>query len=104
MWHEVIDHPGSFAELSSTAMIATAMLRAIRSGWIADEEYMPRVEAAWRAVLTRTGSDGSLIDVCESTNKQDSLEAYLNRRAILGMDPRGGAMILMFATEMAGLD
>ena len=40
---------------------------------------------------------------CESTNKQPSLDAYLHRAAILGQDLRGGAMALLFATEMAGL-
>jgi hypothetical protein len=44
-----------------------------------------------------------LIDVCESTNKQNSLDAYLKRAASLDKDPRGGAMALLFATEMAGL-
>jgi hypothetical protein len=44
-----------------------------------------------------------LIDVCESTGKQASVDAYLNRLAILDRDPRGGAMALLFATEMAGL-
>lgn len=104
MWHEVIDHAGSYAELSSTAMIATAMLRGIRNGWLEEATYQPRVEAAWNAVLVRTGSDGTLIDVCESTNKQSTLDAYLNRAAIFGPDERGGGMALMFATEMAGLD
>ena len=104
MWHEVIDYPGSYAELSSTAMIATAMLEGVRRGWLDREEYLPRVEAAWTAVLARTGADGVLIDVCESTNKQASLEAYLDREAILGRDDRGGGMVLMFATEMAGLE
>jgi len=103
MWHEVIDHPGSYAELSATAMIGTAMLRGIRNGWLQADTYQPRVEAAWRAVLARTGPDGVLIDVCESTNKQPSLEDYLNRAAILGQDVRGGGMMLLFATEMAGM-
>jgi hypothetical protein len=35
--------------------------------------------------------------------KQDSLQGYLARPALLGMDPRGGAMALLIATElMAG--
>jgi rhamnogalacturonyl hydrolase YesR len=103
MWHVVVDHPGSYAELSATAMIGTAMLRGVRRGWLDADTYQPRVDAAWRGVLARTGSDGSLVDVCESTNKQESLEAYLNRAAILGRDERGGGMMLIFATEMAGL-
>jgi hypothetical protein len=54
-------------------------------------------------VLARTAPDGVLLDVCESTNKQQTLADYVWRAAILDKDPRGGAMALMFATEMAGL-
>jgi len=103
LWREVVDHPGSYAELSATAMIGTSMLTGIRHGWLDATIYQPHVDAAWRAVLTRTGSDGTLFDVCESTNKQRSLEDYLHRAALTGRDPRGGAMALLFATDMAGL-
>ena len=103
MWHQVIDHAGSYAELSATAMIGTAMSMAIRHGWLEANSYRPRVQAAWRAVNARTAPDGTLIDVCESTNKQRSLDDYLRRAALVGRDPRGGAMALIFATEMAGL-
>jgi hypothetical protein len=61
------------------------------------------VDAAWEAVKRSVGADGRLIDVCTGTGKQRSLWDYLNRTAILGKDPRGGAMALFFATEMAGL-
>jgi hypothetical protein len=62
------------------------------------------VERAWNAVLARIGPLGDLIDVCESTNKMPTREAYLNRAALTGQDPRGGGMALLFATEMAGLE
>jgi rhamnogalacturonyl hydrolase YesR len=103
MWHEVIDQPGSYAETSATAMIGVAMERGIRKGWLDPAMYQPRVDRAWRAVLARVGNAGQLIDVCESTNKQNTLEDYLHRAAILGPDPRGGAMTMLFATEMANL-
>jgi unsaturated rhamnogalacturonyl hydrolase len=103
MWREVIDVPGSYAETSATAMIGLAMERGIRNGWLDPQAYQPRVDRAWRAVLARVGSAGQLIDVCESTNKQNTLEDYLHRAAILGPDPRGGAMAMLFATEMGGL-
>src|SRR3990167_9052217 len=47
LWHEVIDHRGSYAELSATAMIGTAMLRGIRSGWLAAGAYQASAAAAW---------------------------------------------------------
>jgi len=103
MWHEVIDQPGSYAETSATAMIGIAMERGIRKGWLDPAAYQPRVNRAFSAVSARVGRDGQLVDVCESTNKQKTLEDYLHREAILGPDPRGGAMAMLFATEMGGL-
>jgi unsaturated rhamnogalacturonyl hydrolase len=102
MWHEVIDEPASYAETSATSMIAFSMLRGVRNGWL-DKAYQARVDRAWRGVLSRVASDGTLIDVCESTNKQETRDDYLHRAALLGKDPRGGAMALLLATEMAGL-
>jgi len=103
MWHEVIDQPGSYAETSATAMIGIAMDRGIRRGWLDPTTYQPRVNRAFSAVSARVGKDGQLVDVCESTNKQKTLEDYLHRAAILGPDPRGGAMAMLFATEIGGL-
>lgn len=103
MWRQVVDLPGSYPEFSATAMIATAMQRGIRRGWLDAKQYQPRVDRAWRALRTRISADGRLIDVCESTGKQPSVEDYLNRLAILDRDPRGGGMALLAATEIAGL-
>jgi unsaturated rhamnogalacturonyl hydrolase len=99
MWREVVDQRGSYPEYSATAMIATAMLKGVQHGWLESASYRPRVDLAWRAILARTGADGRLIDVCESTGKQKSLKDYLHRAAILDRDPRGGAMALLLATE-----
>jgi rhamnogalacturonyl hydrolase YesR len=103
LWREVVDQPGAYAEFTSTAMIGTAMLRGIRNGWLDARTYQPVVEKAWHAILGRVGQGGALVDVCESTNKQRTLDDYLHRAAILDRDPRGGGMALIFATEMAGL-
>jgi rhamnogalacturonyl hydrolase YesR len=102
MWRQVVDVRGAYPEFSATAMIGTAMLRAIRRGWVNAAQYQPGVDAAWRAVLARV-RDGRMIDVCESTGKQTSLQAYLERAALAGEDARGGAMALLFATEMTEL-
>jgi hypothetical protein len=63
----------------------------------------PLVEKAWRAILARTSPDGRVLDTCESTNQEQSVEAYLKRAAIADRGPRAGAVALMFALEMAGL-
>jgi rhamnogalacturonyl hydrolase YesR len=100
MWRQVVDHDGAYRELSATAMIARAMWIGIRHGWLVTRLYQPRVDHAWNAVKARASTDGRLVDVCESTGAQKSLADYLNRKAILGADPRGGAMVMLLAVEM----
>jgi rhamnogalacturonyl hydrolase YesR len=102
MWRNVIDRPGAYPEYSATAMIATAILRGIRRGWLDRATYQPFVERAWNAIARRTSSDGRLVDVCESTGTRGLTDdGYLHRAAILGRDDRGGGMALFFATELA---
>lgn len=103
MWRNVLDLTGSYSEFSATAMIAFAMQRGITRGWLPRRRYGDAVERAWRAVLARVGPQGRLVDVCESTARAQTLEDYMGRTAILGPDPRGGAMAMMLATELAGL-
>jgi rhamnogalacturonyl hydrolase YesR len=100
LWRNVVDHPGAYGELSATAMIGFAMQRGLANGWIKGDGYPAAVSRAWLAVSSRTSSSGSFIDVCESTARMTSLEQYLQRAAILGPDPRGGAMVMLFATEL----
>jgi rhamnogalacturonyl hydrolase YesR len=100
LWRNVVDHPGAYAEFSATAMIGFAMLRGLENGWLEGRDYERAVDGAWLAVKSRTSSTGVFIDVCESTARMTSLEEYLKRVAIYGEDARGGAMALLFATEL----
>ncbi len=100
-WHQVIDRPESYRELTSTCMIIFAIVRGMRNGWLDESKYGPVVEKSWRTIKTRIASDGTLVDVCTGTGKQKDLRAYYDRTAILGKDARGGAMSLMVSTEMA---
>ncbi len=100
-WHQVIDHPESYAEFTSTCMISFAIVRGLRRGWLDADEWQPVVDKAWTAVRSRIGPGGQLVDVCTGTGKMKSLRDYYDRTAILGRDERGGAMALMLATELA---
>lgn len=100
-WHQVIDHPESYREFTSTCMISFAIVRGLRRGWLEAAEWQPVVDRAWTAIKSRIGPDGQLVDVCTGTGKMQSLRDYYDRTAILGRDERGGAMALMLATELA---
>jgi len=101
LWRNVVDVDGAYPEYSATAMIGFAMLRGVKNGWFEDPApYRDAVARAWRGVNVRTGSDGSVIDVCESTARIESLQGYLDRAALAGRDDRAGAMAMLFATEL----
>ncbi len=100
LWRNVVDHPGAYPEFSATAMIGFAMQHGLANGWIKGPGYREAVDRAWLAVNSRTSASGAFIDVCESTARMTSLEQYLQRAAILGNDARGGAMAMLFATEL----
>lgn len=99
LWRNVVNHPGAYAEFSGTAMIGFALQRGLKNGWIKGREYQQAVDRAWLAVNSRAAAAGSLIDVCESTARFTTVTQYLQRAALLGEDPRGGAMAMLFATE-----
>jgi rhamnogalacturonyl hydrolase YesR len=81
-------------------MIGFALQRGIRRGWLAKSDYQPCVDRAWRAVQARTSAAGNLVNVYTGTGKQKTLRDYFERPAINGRDDRGGAMGLLFATEL----
>ena len=99
IWHQVIDVPASYAELSATAMIAFAMERGMKRGWLDASRFRRPADRAWEAVKARTSEDGTMVDVCASTGKLPSPVDYFMRPASLGPDDRGGAMVMLLATE-----
>lgn len=101
MFHQVIDEPGSYREMTSTCMISFAILRGLRNGWLDETEFRPVIERSMAAISERIAPNGELIDVCTGTGKQKNLQAYYDRPAILGKDERGGAMAFIATTEYA---
>ncbi|MFO0921086.1 MAG: glycoside hydrolase family 88 protein [Pirellulales bacterium] len=99
-WHQVIDHAESYEEYTCTCMIGWAMARGIRRGWISADEFQPHVVMAWKAMESRTSTSGEFRNVCPSTGKLKTLQEYLDRTPTQGKDDRGGAMGLLFVSEL----
>ncbi len=97
-WHQVVDHPGSYPEFTSTCMIASAILLGIKSGVLQRDDYRHVIVQAKSATIRRIAPNGFINDVCTGTGKQKNLRAYLNREAVQGRNDRAGAMALLFLT------
>ncbi|MEZ6092424.1 MAG: glycoside hydrolase family 88 protein [Pirellulaceae bacterium] len=98
-WHQVIDDPQTYAEMTCTCMIGWAIDTGLQAGWIQGDAYTKSSDAAWRYVSSRIGLSGEVGGACEGTGRQPTVEAYRKRKAIHGQDDRGGAMALLFALQ-----
>jgi unsaturated rhamnogalacturonyl hydrolase len=101
-WRQIIDEPGAYREETATAMLAAAMARGIRSGWL-DGSYRAAVDRAWHALAAHVAEDGTLIDVCAGTGAGPTRRYYFDRPAVTGADDRGGAMALLASMEVIAL-
>ena len=99
-WHQLIDRPDSYQELTATAMIGYSLARGIHRGWLGDEFLSP-LRSAWTAVDERIDNYGMVRDACVGTGPMPTLDDYLTRPTDVGHDDRSGSMALWFAVEYA---
>ena len=99
MWHQVLDEPGSYRELTVTSMTLVALARGVRLGWL-DDSYRSVIDRAWLGIAAHIAEDGAVVDASTSTGAGPTKQYYLDRTAIFGPDERGGAMALWAAIEM----
>lgn len=99
MWHQLIDHPESWAESSCTGMFTFAFISGVKNGWLDEKTYGPAARKGWLALVSHLNADAAIRDVCEGTNKRDELQYYLDRRRNTG-DLHGQAPVLWCATAL----
>jgi len=99
MWRQLIDHPESWEESSSSAMFTYAFVTGVKNGWLPEETYGPAARKAWIALVGYLTPDGDLREVCVGTGKRDSLQYYLDRPRAVG-DGHGQAPMMWSATAL----
>jgi unsaturated rhamnogalacturonyl hydrolase len=99
MWHQLIDHPESWAETSCTGMFTFAFITGVKNGWLDQETYSPAARKGWLALVNHLNADAAIRDVCAGTNKLNNLQYYLDRTRVVG-DLHGQAPVLWCATAL----
>lgn len=99
MWRQLIDHPESWKETSSTGMFTFAMVTGVKNGWLDKKTYGAAARKAWLALTTYIEANGDIRDVCEGTNKKNDYQYYIDRPRRTG-DNHGQAPLLWTATAL----
>ena len=100
MWRQVINVTDSYTEHSSTSMIGISIALGIKHGWLPKEDWGDTLANAWRGASDGIDENGGVRRVCVGTGPLATLDDYLIRDSVTGLDDRGGAMALWFAVEM----
>jgi rhamnogalacturonyl hydrolase YesR len=101
MWHQVIDHPETFEETSSTAMFTLGLARGVRLGWL-KASYKDQALKGWKALQDKILADGTVIDICRGTGIGEDVDFYENRKRF-NHDPRGLGAMLTAGVEISKL-
>ena len=99
MWHQLIDHPESFKESSSTAMFGFAFDLGVKKGHLKKRSFEQAIEKAWRALNSRIDENGKISDICVGTGQSQDINYYLNRPKVTG-DLHGQAPALWFCNSL----
>jgi unsaturated rhamnogalacturonyl hydrolase len=99
LWHQLIDHPESWAETSGTGMFTFAMITGVRKGWLPAKTYGPAARNAWLGLVKHIDDKANVTDVCEGTNKGFSVQYYLDRKRLTG-DLHGQAAAMWSAMAL----
>ena len=97
MWRQLIDHPESWPETSSTGMFTFAVVTGVKNGWLDKNSYAPAARKAWLALVNYIEPNGDIREVCEGTGKRNDYQYYIDRQRITG-DLHGEAPLLWTAS------
>lgn len=99
LWRQLIDHPESWVETSSTGMFTFAMITGVKNGWLDPRIYGPAARKAWLGLVKYIDKDANISDVCVGTNKGFTLQYYLDRNRRSG-DLHGQSPLLWSASAL----
>jgi unsaturated rhamnogalacturonyl hydrolase len=99
MWRQLLDHPESWEESSSTAMFTFAMITGVKNGWLRDKAYAKAARKGWLALVSNLEPNGDLKNICEGTGKKNDLQYYLTRARNTG-DLHGQGPLLWCASAL----
>jgi unsaturated rhamnogalacturonyl hydrolase len=99
MWHQLIDHPESYPETSSTGMFTFAMISGVKNGWLDKKTYGRAARKGWLGLVSYLEPNGDIRNVCQGTGKKNDLQYYLDRERFTG-DLHGQAPVLWCASAL----
>lgn len=101
MWHQLLNKPDSYEEVSCTALFTLAIARGVRKGWI-DKGFKKNAISGWNAIKKNIDADGTVHGICRGTEIGFDEQFYMDRPTI-DHDPRGLGAVITAGIEISKL-
>ncbi|HUI06464.1 MAG TPA: glycoside hydrolase family 88 protein [Verrucomicrobiae bacterium] len=99
MWHQVLDHPEVWKEVSSTAMFSYSIARAVNRGWI-DPTNMVAARRGFAGLCHYITTNGVVNQVCPGTSLTNILSYYTTTEQPASNDPHGPGPVMLAGAEI----
>lgn len=99
LWHQVLDKPDSYEEITGTAMFVFGIARGVREGWI-NKDFIYAAHQGLKGMMTKMTDKGDVTSICVGTGIMPSLSFYYNR-PIQQNAPMGEGPVLRALVEMS---
>ena len=99
LWHQVLDKPDSYDEITGTAMFVFAIARGVREGWI-NKDFIYAAEQGLKGMMSKINDKGDITAICVGTGIMPSETYYYNRPTQVN-GPMGEGPVLRALVEMS---
>jgi rhamnogalacturonyl hydrolase YesR len=99
LWHQLLDKPDSYEEITGTAMFVFGMARGVRMGWL-HPDFIYVAEQGLKGMNTLLSDGGDVSGICVGTGIMPSVAYYYNRPT-QSNDPMGEGPVMRALVEMS---
>lgn len=99
LWHQLLDKPDSFEEITGTAMFVFGIARGVKKGWL-HPDFIYVAEQGLKGMMSKISENGNVGAICAGTGIMPSVTYYYNRPQLTD-DPMGEGPVLRALVEMA---
>ncbi len=99
LWHQLLDKPDSYEEITGTAMFVFGMARGVKEGWL-HPDFINVAEQGLKGMMSKITEAGDVTGICVGTGIMPSLAFYYNRPTQEN-DPMGEGPVLRALVEMS---
>lgn len=98
LWHQLLDKPDSYEEITGTAMFTFGLAKGVKHGWL-NQDFIYAAEQGLQGMLTKISSQGDVTAICVGTGIKPSPTFYYNRPTQTN-DPMGEGPVLRALIQM----